>query len=56
MVKLISVNVNGDTTVEPDEDFRVTLSNPDPIGTGANSTSATIINDDSNVYLPLIMK
>ncbi|MBE9175138.1 right-handed parallel beta-helix repeat-containing protein, partial [Synechocystis salina LEGE 06155] len=46
--KTITVNVAGDTTVEPDEGFTVTLSNP---STGATITTATatgtIQNDDA---------
>ncbi|MFM6409083.1 MAG: Calx-beta domain-containing protein, partial [Microcystis sp.] len=45
--KVITVNVQGDTTVEPNENFTVTLSNPT---NGANITTATatgtINNDD----------
>jgi Ca2+-binding RTX toxin-like protein len=45
--KVVTINVNGDTTVEPDEGFTVTLSNP----VGATITTATalgtILNDDS---------
>ncbi|CCI12080.1 conserved hypothetical protein [Microcystis aeruginosa PCC 9806] len=45
--KVITVNVQGDTTVEPNETFRVTLSNPT---NGATITTATAIgtiqNDD----------
>ncbi|MFM6043720.1 MAG: Calx-beta domain-containing protein, partial [Dolichospermum sp.] len=45
--KVITVNVQGDTTVEPNEDFTVTLSNPT---NGATITTATAIgtiqNDD----------
>jgi hypothetical protein len=50
--QVITINVNGDTTVEPDEGFTVTLSNP--VG-GTISTAAatgTILNDDT---LPLPM-
>ncbi|MFM6670131.1 MAG: Calx-beta domain-containing protein, partial [Dolichospermum sp.] len=47
--KVITVNVQGDTTVEPNEDFTVTLSNPT---NGATITTATAIgtiqNDDGN--------
>jgi hypothetical protein len=45
--KVITVNVQGDTTIEPDENFTVTLSNPT---NGATLTTATAIgsirNDD----------
>ncbi|MFM6604805.1 MAG: Calx-beta domain-containing protein, partial [Dolichospermum sp.] len=47
--KVITVDVQGDTTVEPNEDFTVTLSNPT---NGATITTATAIgtiqNDDGN--------
>ncbi len=47
--KVITVNVLGDTTIEPNENFTVTLSNPT---NGANITTATAIgtiqNDDGN--------
>jgi hypothetical protein len=56
MVKLINVNVIGDTIVEPDERFLVRLSNPDPISAGANASNATIVNDDFRVYLPLVIR
>ncbi|WP_019500309.1 beta strand repeat-containing protein [Pseudanabaena sp. PCC 6802] len=49
--KTITVNVSGDTTVEPDENFTVTLSNP----SGANITTATatgtIQNDDAGLAI-----
>ncbi|WP_044034192.1 Calx-beta domain-containing protein, partial [Microcystis aeruginosa] len=47
--KVITVNVQGDTTVEPNENFTVTLSNPT---NGATITTATAVgtiqNDDGN--------
>jgi Ca2+-binding RTX toxin-like protein len=53
--KVITVNVQGDSTVEPDENFTVTLSNA---SNGANITTATAIgtitNDDSLPTLPTI--
>ncbi|BAQ61989.1 alkaline phosphatase [Geminocystis sp. NIES-3708] len=53
--KVITVNVQGDTTVEPDENFTVTLSNAT---NGATITTATAIgtiqNDDTNTFLPQI--
>ena len=44
----ITVNVAGDTTVEPDEGFTVTLSNPS-VGTtiGTAAATGTILNDDA---------
>jgi hypothetical protein len=55
-VQLINVNVYGDTIDEPNEEFQVTLSNANPINIQANTSYATIINDDFHVYLPLITK
>lgn len=55
-MKFITVIVNGDTTVEPDEQFMVRLSNPHPINMGASTSYATILSDDFHVCLPLIMK
>ncbi|MEA5575244.1 Calx-beta domain-containing protein [Anabaena sp. UHCC 0451] len=53
--KKITVNVQGDTTVEADENFTVTLSNPT---NGATITTATAIgtiqNDDSTVTTPTL--
>ena len=43
----ITVNVSGDTTVETDETFLVTLSNPSGVSLGATVTdTGTITNDD----------
>lgn len=52
--KVITINVSGDTTVEPDENFTITLFNPT---NGATITTAiatgTITNDDEDA-LPVI--
>jgi Ca2+-binding RTX toxin-like protein len=52
--KVITVNVQGDTTVEPNENFTVTLSNPT---NGATITTATAIgtiqNDDGGTSVTL---
>jgi len=46
--KTITVNVAGDSTVEPTENFTVTLSNPSAGTTiGTATATATILNDDS---------
>ncbi|WP_019671178.1 Calx-beta domain-containing protein, partial [Eudoraea adriatica] len=46
-VGTLNINVNGDLTVEPDETFTVTLSNPSGGATLATATSlGTISNDD----------
>src|SRR5437773_10340082 len=42
----VAVLVNGDTTVEPDETFVVTLSSPTNAGLGTAQGSGTIVNDD----------
>ena len=48
--KTITVNVAGDTVVEPDEGFRVTLSNPATSTTvGTATANGTIRNDDTRV-------
>ncbi len=47
----VIVNVSGDTTIEPNENFTVTLSNPSvnaTIAAGADTGIGTIVNDDSN--------
>ncbi|MFL6238288.1 MAG: beta strand repeat-containing protein [Actinomycetes bacterium] len=41
------VSVNGDTTVEPDETFTVTISTPVNVTLGTTSATGTITNDDS---------
>ncbi|MFM8599018.1 MAG: Calx-beta domain-containing protein, partial [Mycobacterium sp.] len=43
----ISVNVTGDTTVEPDETFTVTLANPTGATLATASATGTITNDDT---------
>jgi hypothetical protein len=45
----LTVNAQGDTTVEPDEDFTVTLSNPTGCGLGVNSARGTLQNDDGTL-------
>jgi hypothetical protein len=48
----ITVNVAGDITVENDEDFTVTLSNPQPNGAiNTASATSTITNDDTGVFI-----
>ena len=50
--KTITVNINGDTTAEPDETFRVVLAAPSAgttITTG--SADATVLNDDTNLSI-----
>jgi hypothetical protein len=50
--KVLTIDVSGDMTVEPDESFRVTLSNPNPNGSSGvelttPSADGTIQNDDA---------
>ncbi len=48
LTKTLTVSVNGDTTVEPDETFFVNLSNPSSNATLAQAQgTGTILNDDS---------
>lgn len=51
--KTITLNVSGDTTVEPDEGFTVTLSNPSSGVTITTATAtSTILNDDTTNAAP----
>ena len=59
----IAVPVNGDNTIEPDESFTVTLSNPVGESIGDGSAIATLLNDDHGyarpkaatpLYVPLV--
>ncbi|MEM9773859.1 MAG: Calx-beta domain-containing protein, partial [Chloroflexota bacterium] len=46
----LTINANGDNTVEPDENFTVTLSNPsDGSEIGTTSASGTVLNDDGDL-------
>jgi Ca2+-binding RTX toxin-like protein len=48
LTKTVTVNVLGDTLVEPDETFAVTLTSPSAgLVLGTASATATIVNDDS---------
>ena len=44
--KTVSVTINGDTVVEPDETFTVTLSSPTNATIATGSATGTILNDD----------
>jgi len=46
--KVITVNVSGDTTVESDETFTVTLSSPSGATISTATATGTIINDDAS--------
>src|SRR3954447_1155978 len=52
--KSITVNVSGDTTVEPDETFNVVLSSPSGATIGTATASSTILNDDLPITLTTI--
>ncbi len=53
--KLITLNVSGDSAVEPNEGFLVTLSNPSS-GTSLGTTTATgtILNDDASLSISAV--
>lgn len=52
----VNVTINGDTTIEPDETLRVTLSAPSPANATFARASAigTILNDDAAPALPTL--
>ena len=52
--KSITLNVSGDTTVEPDESFSVVLSSPVGATIGTGAASSTILNDDLPITLTTI--
>lgn len=53
--RTVTVNVIGDTTVEPDETFSLKLSDPTAGATLADDTGiATIVNDDADPTLPVL--
>ena len=56
LTQSITVNVNGDTTIEPDETFLVTLSAPvnATIGVAQGVGTGTIVNDDAAAVLPTL--
>jgi hypothetical protein len=54
--KTISVNVHGDTTIEDDERFYVTLSNPTNATIARPRGSGTIVNDDISVSGVLVVE
>lgn len=51
--RTISITVNGDTSVEPDETFTVTLSSATNATLGQATGTATILNDDANPILSI---
>jgi Ca2+-binding RTX toxin-like protein len=52
--KVITVNVQGDTTVEPNENFTVTLSNPTNGATITTATAVGTIQNDDGGTLPVV--
>lgn len=56
LTQSVAVNVNGDTTIEPDETFFVTLSVPvnATIGVAQGVGTGTIVNDDAAAVLPTL--
>jgi hypothetical protein len=52
--RTIDVTVNGDTTIEPDETFAVSLSNPSGASIAGASGTGTITNDDDSGGLPIL--
>jgi hypothetical protein len=49
--QVITVNVSGDTTVEPNENFSVTLSNPSGASITTATATGTIQNDDTGLAI-----
>jgi hypothetical protein len=52
--KTITVLIKGDTTVEPNETFTVTLSNPQGATLGVAQAGGTITNDDAAPAAPMV--
>jgi hypothetical protein len=51
--KSITVTLNGDTTIEPDETFVVRLTNPVNASLAASEATGTILDDDGSIKLVL---
>ena len=49
--KTMTINVVGDTTVEPNEGFTVALSNPSHAVIGTASATGTVLNDDTSLAI-----
>ncbi|KAA0681723.1 hypothetical protein DS837_22155 [Azospirillum brasilense] len=49
--RMFAVEVSGDTTVEPDETFTITLSNPNGVALGTTTATGTIRNDDTTLSI-----
>ena len=54
LTQSVTVNVNGDSTVEPDETFLVTLSAPTNATINNAQGTGTIVNDDAAVVVPTL--
>ena len=54
LAQSVTVNVNGDSTVEPDETFLVTLSAPTNATINNAQGTGTIVNDDAAVVVPTL--
>ncbi|WP_414524148.1 Calx-beta domain-containing protein, partial [Umezakia ovalisporum] len=54
--QVITVNVSGDTVVEPDETFTVTLSNPSNATITTSTGTGTILNEDADTSVILDMR
>ena len=50
-----TLNVNGDTTVEPDEQFTVSITAPSGYTVGTASATGTILNDDASTSSPVVL-
>ncbi len=53
VAQTVSVPVYGDTAIEADETFNVTLSNPSGANLGRSTATATIVNDDPSTGVTL---
>ncbi|TWA75204.1 Calx-beta domain-containing protein [Azospirillum brasilense] len=49
--RMFMVEVSGDTTVEPDETYTITLSNPNGVALGTTTATGTIRNDDTTLSI-----
>ena len=57
VVKTFNILILGDLEIEPDENFSLLLTNPNPVSLYANASSGYILNDDYPlIYLPLIRR
>jgi hypothetical protein len=54
--QIVTVQVIGDLEVEGDEHFGIQLSNAQPIAVYINSSTANIRDDESKLYLPVVVR